>query len=180
MKKLLGCFLGVMLLFALSTPAAALTYLVDDIDVSNAIDFDYLWYDADDTNGDDLRNSNLATESLWLNALRGYDVGDSNWVDLVDKNDPYDGSFDPGSTAVYVVLKYGNGNKPVPPSGFTTGEHYALYFNGEGSFSITEAGLTTQALSHVSHSAVPEPASMLLLGSGLLGFGVFGRKKFKK
>jgi hypothetical protein len=29
-------------------------------------------------------------------------------------------------------------------------------------------------------SAVPEPATLLLIGSGLLGLGVFGRKRFKK
>ena len=51
--------------------------------------------------------------------------------------------------------------------------HYDLFgFDAEGK-------IVKAPFSHDATSA-PEPATMLLLGSGLLGFGVFGRKKFKK
>jgi hypothetical protein len=181
MKKLLGCFLCVMLMVFLAAPAAALTSYVVDLDLDPTGDINNALWGGDDTNGDTLGNSSLANETLWLNALRGvYDSSDSNWVDLIDKNDPYDGSYNP-TVSTYAVLKYGNGQAPGGES------HWAVYFDGIGTFDIFNvsglpAGITLgdHALSHIAYSAVPEPATILLLGSGLVGLAGFGRKKFKK
>jgi hypothetical protein len=182
MKKLLGCFLCVMLMVFLAAPAAATTSYVLDVDNDPfGADINALWGGVTDTNGDTLGDSDLADETLWLNALRGvYDSSSSDWVDLIDKNDPYDGSYNP-TVPTYAVLKYGNGQAPGGES------HWAVYFDGSGTFDIFNveglpAGITLgdHALSHIAYSAVPEPATLLLLGSGLAGLAGFGRKKFKK
>ncbi|MCJ7541477.1 MAG: PEP-CTERM sorting domain-containing protein [Desulfobacterales bacterium] len=155
-----------MLLICLATPAAA-DILVLDVDPPDT-----------DTNPQWFSPTNPDAEEAWLEGLLGL-IYDDPTVEFISKDETGDPLDVVPSSWTYAVLKYG-----VGAPGALNPNHWAIMDDGDFTLEIGDiAGLPTNGLSHVSYfgpRSVPEPATMLLLGSGLLGLALFGRQRFKK
>jgi hypothetical protein len=159
--KNLVLFLAV--LFCLASPAVA-DMLVQDVDPPNS-----------DTNPQWLSNSGEATETAWLQGL----VGSGTTLYLLSKDEDSNPLDEVPANWTYAILKFGVGR----PSD-SNPNHWAVWDNNNNDIlDLSGLGLPTNGLSHVSYygpSPVPEPATMILLGIGLIGMAGFGRRKFNK
>ena len=98
---------------------------------------------------------------------------------------------DPGFPDFNVLMDYslwhGQGQNvdtliylPMSLGGFSPDDHVYTYFQFGDAAGIVDGVPSNAGFEEIIvRQSVPEPATMLLLGSGILCLGVFGRKKFK-
>ena len=181
MKKLFALPAALFACSLIATTATA-DMLLGDIDTTPATMYSSYWDHfppENDENPQDLDNNSLAAEENWLEALLGleYDDPTINWVATIPDSSYPNGldsfTIDTAFDWDYAIIKAGTlswafadteiDNQLTWAGGPPASSHIS-FFTGSGS---------------PPNNPVPEPATMLLFGTGLVGLAGL-RRKMKK
>ncbi len=136
-----------------------------------------------------LDNSGDATVLRWAEETVGFDLyynseegkieGYSSWIEVDDNPGVYALALT-GNSAYFLVKTGKNAESPYTHFLFQNvmGPSWAVVnLNDHGIKNIGKVSHTSQF--DAGSTPVPEPSTILLLGSGLLGLGLYGRKRKK-
>ncbi len=179
MKKFTYLSLSLLVSLCLALPVWADTLTLDEVgSIDSLIAKTYL------------KNSGEATETEWVNTIEtdlsyAYkNNGNFDWYQIMDNDDTTDLWAQSLETdADFYIIKTGNLH-----TGFRDFLFENLFDLGYAVIDLKEFGAPNIGkVSHITEftkgdvpSPVPEPATMVLFGTGLLGLAGISRKQFKK